>query len=370
MATLLERLGEQKVFDAFIQENMKTSTYKSVSKPEMDIEYSASKAYNAYIAEYAAAMAGSIVDKNANKPLHVMPEAGYMYGKIARIADKWQMDNDRLDQYYYMEQRYRDKVANYTQEQNNAEFKKLVKFLFDPFEKAVIAPWKRIDLIYYQGLYNGLQDVEIDKNSKSGVQYAYDLGIQKFYATTEAWGGENATPIEDIEQVAAWAEAHGKELKRVRMSRATYVKMCKSKEIRTNFTAKLTRSQVAGNPTVPLTALNEYFESIELPLIEIEKPKFVLLPNGNQENMIPNDRVVFMFADKVAVLKVADSLENVDRLPNKQYSIYDDNLVGSWRTGEGRFIDYEMWATPVFTGKNDYAILCTNGTSAQAVAGA
>lgn len=366
MATIIEKLTEQEVFDAFIQENMKTSTYKSEAKAELDIEYCASKAYAAYVAEYAAAMAGSVVDKNANKPLHVMPEAGYLYGKLVRMADEWQMDNERLDQYFLMEKRYADKSRNYTPEQRVAEYGKIVKYLFDPYEKAVIAPWKRIDISYYEGLFNGMQDVKLDNNSKSGVQYALDLGVKKFYAKTAAWGEANATPIADIEQICEYAETKGKPIVRIRMSRATYVKMCKASELQTKFVLKLSKADVnpAQPSIIPLNTLNEYFESIELPVIEIEKPKFVLLPNGNSMNMIPADRVCVMFAPRVAVLKVSEGVEAIDKLPNKQYSTYEDNLVGNYRTAEGRFVDYEMWATPVFTGKNDYAILVTNATHA------
>ena len=358
MATIIEKLSEQEVFDSFIQENMKTSTYKSEAREEMEVEYCASKAYAAYIAEYAAAMAGSVVDKNANKPLHVMPEAGFLYGKIVRMADEWQMDNERLDQYFLMEKRYADKYNKYTPEQRIVEFRKIVKYLFNPYELAVIAPWKRIDISYYEGLFNGYQDVRLDNNSKSGVTYALDLGIKKFQALVAAWGESNATPIADIEQVCEYAELIGKPIQRIRMSRATYVKMCKADEIQNRFVLKLSRAEVnPTQPIVPVNTLNEYFESIELPKIEIEKPKYVLLPNDTSMNMIPANRVCFMFAPKVAVLKVS---EGVERLPNKQYSTYNDNLVGSYRTAEGRFIDYEMFASPVFTGKKDYAILETD----------
>jgi hypothetical protein len=56
-------------------------------------------------------------------------------------------------------------------------------------------------------------------------------------------------------------------------------------------------------------------------------------------------------------------LEMLDPIPNKSYSTYDDNLVGFWRSDKGRFIDYEMWANPVFTGKEDYVILETDKTA-------
>ncbi len=361
--TLLEKLSEPKVFDTFIQENMKTSTFKSVSKPEMDIEYEPGKAYSAYVAEYKAAMAGSIVDKNGKKPIHDLPTADQLTGTIARIADKWQMDNEKLDHYFYLEQRYQSRVKDYTDEQKIAEYKKLVKYLFNPYEIAVIAPWKRTDISYFEGLFNGYQDVTLDNNSKSGVRYQFDLGIKKFAAKVAAWGESNATPVEDIQQVVDYAESKGKNILRVRMSRSTFFKMCKASQFQSQFTLKLGKSNILPASLVPVEAVNEYLESVQLPKIEIETPKPVLLPNGSSINLIPNDRVVFMFAEKVAVLKVAESVEKIDKLPNKVYSTYDENLVGALRTEEGRFIDYEMWATPVFVGKEDYAILKTDVTS-------
>lgn len=360
MATLIETLTKPKVFESFISENMKNATYHSVAKPEMDIEYEPGKAYSAYVAEYKAAMAGSIVDKNGKKPIHELPTADQLTGTIARIADKWQMDNEKLDHYFYLEQRYQSRVRNYTDEQKIAEYKKIVDYLFKPYGIAVVAPWKRVDLCYFEGLFNGYQDVTLDNNAKSGVRFQFDLGVAKFKALVAAWGQSNATPVEDIQQVALYAESKGKSIRRVRMSRATYFKMCKASQFQSQFTLKLNKSNILPAGIVPLAAVNEYLESIQLPTIEIMSPTPVELPKGGTINMIPDDRVSFLFAEKVAVLKMADSVEKIDKLPNKVYTTYDENLIGSWRTEEGRFLDYEMWATPVFTGKDDMAILQTD----------
>lgn len=362
MAYLIEELSKPKYFDAFVQENMKTSTFKSVSKDEFAaIEYEPSKSYQAWVASYLAAMAGSVIDKNANKPVHEMPNAGQLFGSIARIGDAWKMDNDFLDHYFYLEGRYRARQANYTEEQDIVEYGKLVKYLFDPYEKAVIAPWKRIDMNYFEGLYNGTITLNLKNNPKSGVTYALDYGVKKFAVKTDKWGTSASTPIQDFEQIVDYAESLGKAIVKVRMSRATYFKMCASDQIQKAFTLLLGKARVSPvTSAVPVSDLNEYFGRIQLPEITIESPKVVTLADGSNYNMVPVDRVVFQFVDKVAVLKVADSVEQIDKLPNKNYSLYDDNFVGSWRDQEGRYVDYEMWATPVFTGKNDYVILQTD----------
>ena len=360
--SLILKLQEPKVFDAFIQENMKLSTYKAEWKDEMGSpEYCAAKAYQAYLAEYSAAVVGSVIDKNGEKPTHQMPTLGELNGTIGRLGDEWQMDNDRLSQFYYLEGRYRDKVAQaqYSESQRVAEYEKLIKFAFDPFEKAVIAPHKRIDMLYFEGLFNGTQTVSRTNNVKSNVSYTYDLGITKFKANIAAWGNETSTPIKDIDDICTYINGQGKTVMKIRISKGTFRKMCKSDEIVKAFTIKLGRADVKP-AMVSVNDVNAYLESNLLPTIQIEKDRFAKLPDGKSVNLTPDNRVIFQCAETVAVLKVSDPLESIDKLPNKTYSVYDDNLVGFWRDSKGRFTDYEMWAQPVFNGMNNYFILETD----------
>lgn len=363
MDSLIKELEKPKNFDAFIQEQMKNSTYKAEWKDEIkSVEYSAGKVYQAYLAEYAAAMVGSVVDKNAEKPTHQMPTAKELVGSLSRMADEWQMDNDRLTQYYYLEGRYRDKQATFSAEQRSTEFAKLVKYLFDPFEKAVIAPQKRIDMLYFEGLFNGTQTVDKANNKKSAVSFTYDLGVTKFKAKVAAWGNETSTPLDDIQEIVDYLGAKGKTVLKMRMSIRTFRKMCKSKQIRNTFKLKLGKVDVIQS-RVSYNEVNEYLSSILLPNIVIEKERYCTLQDGTSVNMTKDDRVVFQCAETVAVLKASDPLEMLDPIPNKSYSTYDDNLVGFWRSDKGRFIDYDMWANPVFTGKEDYVILETDKTA-------
>src|SRR5690606_29788118 len=123
---------------AFIQEQMKISTYKPEWKKEMDTEPTASGAYNEFIGEYAAAQAGSFIAKNANKPLREMPNLGSITGTIGRMGDRWQLDNERLDTLMMLEGRYRDRAKNFSNERKAAEWQKVLKFLFNMYEPAAI----------------------------------------------------------------------------------------------------------------------------------------------------------------------------------------------------------------------------------------
>jgi len=360
MDSIVSKLLEPKFFDAFIQDNMKLSTYQAEWKKEIDVEFSAHKVYQANLAEYTAAMVGSVIDKNGKKPTHLMPTIEQITGALSHMADKWQMDNDRLEQFYLLEGRYRDKRASYTPAQDNDEFRKLIEFLYRPYDAAVIAPQKRIDMLYFEGLFNGTQTVSRTNNTSANVSFTYSLNVKKFQAKVATWGQATATPLDDIQALEDYAQAHGRVIRRLRMSKRTFRKMCQSNQILASFKLKLAKADITPTSILSVNDVNAYLESLLLPTIEIEKDRFATLADGTSVNFTVDDRVVAQCADRVAVLKVSDPLESIDPLPNKTYSTVDNNLIGTWRTDEGRFIDYDMWATPVFTGMDNYYILETD----------
>lgn len=361
MNSILKSLLKPKSFEAYIDENMKTSTYKALWKDEIsDVEYCAAKVYQAKLAEYSAAMVGSVISKNGEKPVHQMPDIGELMGSVGHYGDQWELDNDYLEQIQYLEGRMRDMQGrNYTQAQLNAKYDELIKYSFKPFERAVIAPHKRIDMLYFEGLYKGTQTVSRTNNVKANVAYTFDLGVSKTTVTTK-WGEENATPFKDIKALKDAAKAKGRRILKLRMSETTFYNMCQAKEIKDTFKLNLGTLQV--NPSVPMISteqMNIYLRSIMLPTIQIDEDQFVSLADGTTENLIPDNYVVAQCDERVAVIKISDPLELNDPVPNVSYSSHDDNLVGYWRDHTGYHLNYDMWAQPVFNGINNLFILKT-----------
>lgn len=369
MNSILKSIQEPKAFQAYIDENMKTSTYRALWKDEItQIDYEAAKQFKASLAEYGAAVVGSVISKNGEKPVHQMPDFNEIIGSIGHYGDQWELDNDYLEQLYYLEGRFRNRTANYTEAQYRAEYDKLISYSFRPFERAVIAPHKRLDMLYYEGLFKGTQTVSRTNNVKANVSYTLNLDVKQFKCKNggASWATANAAdPIADIQQVIDYAEAKGREVLRMRMSKNTFAKLCKTNQFKNVFRLDLGRTKVdAAVPMLSVANVNQYFEAVGLPTIQVEPNRFVELPNGTSINLTPDDRVVFQCAPQVAVMKIADPLEMVDPLPNKTYSTHDDNLVGYWRDNSGRHTDYDMWAQPVFTGINNYFILKTDEVEA------
>lgn len=362
MDSIIKRLQEPKIFDAFVNDYMKTSTYKPLWKEEItEVSYSPSKMYQAALAEYTAAMVGSVIAKNSEKPVHNMPNIGELTGSIGHMGDQWELDADYLDQIDYLEGRLRSSDPNYNESTRQKMYDELMKYAFKPFERAVIAPHKRLDMLYFEGLFKGTQTVNRVNNKRANVAYTFDLGIMKAKARIAAWGEASSVPFDDIDAYCEELAKKGREVTKIRMSKATFRKMCKSEQIAKTFKISLTKSRV--DQTVPILShanVNEYLESVSLPTISIEPNRFVKLPDGSDFNLTANDRVVFQCADQVAIMKMADSIERNHALAGKSYSIHDDNLVGYWEDKQGYHVDYDMWAQPVFNGMNDFGILETD----------
>nr|GFB65276.1 hypothetical protein [Tanacetum cinerariifolium] len=200
-----EILQDKDQFRVFIDENMRLSTYVPLWKseiPDSEIDFSASKQFSTYTAEYGRAIISSMIEKNADKPLKNMPTLGQITGSIGRMGNRWQLDNDRLQKLYEMEGRFRDKSASYTAERRNSEWLKMVTFLFNPYEIAAIAPHKRLDFLYYEGVSNGTLTVDLE-NNPDGIQYdPIDLKIKK-YGVKVVWNQANASTMDVVGDLRA-----------------------------------------------------------------------------------------------------------------------------------------------------------------------
>jgi len=363
METILELIQKPRAFDAFINENMKTSTYKVGWDAEMDVEYEASKNWAAATAEHAAAMLGTVIDKNAERPKRDMPSIGELSGTLARIGDEWQIDNDRLERYYFMENRFRERSVNLTKEQKQEQYAKIVKYLFNPYELAAIAPHRRIWAQYLEALSDG-QITLTKTNNAGGIVWsaAISVGITKniLRSTDVVWSASTPTTM-DVIGVLQYAEdiadAAGKNVLRHRVSKATASLITQSKQLKDLVQFNLGRITTrTATPALGIDTVNTYLTAVGLAPIEIVNEKGIL-NTGTAVSLFKDGRIVSQCAPKVAVLKVSDPLETVDPIPNKVYTAFKDNLISQWRNERGRYVGYEMFAFPAFVGNKDVFIL-------------
>lgn len=360
---ILELIQNPRAFDAFVNENMKTSTYKIGWDKEMDVEYEASKNWAAATADYAAAMIGTVIDKNSPRPKRNMPNIGELSGAMSRIGDEWQIDNDRLERYYFMLNRFNDRSANMTNEQKAVQYAKIVKYLFNPYELAAIAPHRRVLAQYLEVLSDG--QVTLTKtNNEGGIVWSESLPIipkNKLRSTDVVWSLATLATMDVIsvlQHAEDVADAAGKTVIKHRVSRATAALICQCDQFKKLIGTNFSKNATLTTPGIGLDTINSYLSTINgvgIAPIEVVNERGVL-SNGTSVSMFKDGRLVSQCAEKVAVLKVADSLELIDPIPNKVYTSYNDNLISQWRGEKGRFVGYEMFAFPAFVGKNDVFI--------------
>lgn len=365
MKNIIELIQNPIAFDAFVNENMKTSTYKIGWNAEMEVEYEPSKNWSAATADYAAAMLGTVIGKNAGKPKHDMPSIGELSGTLSRMGDEWQIDNDRLERYYYMEGRFRERSVNFTKDEKKAQFAKIVKYLFNPYELAAVAPHRRILAQYLEGLSDG--QVTLTKtNNVGGTVWSAPIpnGIVKniLRATDITWTVATLATM-DVIAVLQYAEdvadAAGKTVQKHRVSKATAALICQCDQFKKLIGTSFGKNSTLTTPGIGLDTINSYLANINgtgIAPIEVVNEKGILA-DGSSFSMFKDGRVVSQCTDRIAVLKVSDPLETIDPLPNKVYTSYNDNLISQWRGEQGRFVAYEMYAYPAFIGKNDVFIL-------------
>lgn len=362
MKRILEIIQNPVAFGAFINENMKASTFKIGWDAEMDVEYEASKTYSDITAEYAAAMVGTVIDGRAGRPKRNLPSIGEISGTIARMGDEWQIPNERLEKYYFMEDRFRNKAKNFTETQKKAEYAKIVKYLFNPYELASIAPHRRILAQYLEGLSDG--QVTLTKTSNDGGivwEAALPNGIakNKLRSTDVVWSSatlETMDVISVLKYNESLAEAEGKTVIKHRMSKATASLVAQSKQFKALIGMNLGKIQTLTSPGIGIDTINLYLASIDVAPIEVVN-HIGRYATGASFSMFKDGRIASMCAPRVAVLKVSDPLEAIDPVPNKVYTNFADNLISQWRNDNGRYVAYEMYAFPAFTGKSDVFIL-------------
>lgn len=360
--TILEQIQKPRAFDAFVNENMKNSTYQIGWDKFMDVEYEAGKSFQAATADYAAAALGSVIGAQSSRPKRNLPPIGEIAGTLARMGDEWQLPNDLLERYYFMERRFRDKLHSLSEGQAQAEYEKLVKYLFDPYERAAIAPHRRILAMFLEGLSTG--SVSLSKTTNEGgtvwsTALSTGISVSKLPKGDKTWCEANIATMDVIKTLTDLkdkADDNGRTVVKFYVSPKTASLICRSSKLAEVVGLQVGRVKTSATPVLSRSLLNEYLAAIDLPEIEVinEKGRYA---NGKPFNMFADGRVTAVCADKVAVCKVSDPLELIDPVPNKVYTQYNDNLISQWRNDNGRYVAYEMWAYPVFTGASDAFIV-------------
>lgn len=351
MSTFSQLMDDGKLFKAFVDQVMKNMTYVPLWKQFMGWEYTPTLTFQAYLATAGAAVAGSVINFGAGKPVRTRPTIGQLSGTLGSIGDVFQMDALTIRKVLELEERI---------EKNEAAVADLFNFIYGDFEKAIIAPHKRLDHWVLGGMSNGVVTVDL-ANNPDGVQFEIDLGITTYPVYGGAWSLSTTThtPLADIRATMDARRVLGQIPTTMHMSRNTFNKLIKSAELGV-FSLEMKqgiRTNALNYITVDM--VNTYFSALGLPNINIiEAP--LALPDGTVVYPFADDRVVFTNGGPLGTMQYSYALEQRAPKVGKTYATVDNVLVASYDNNEGRFLEYELNAFPAFTAYKQIAILQTN----------
>lgn len=363
--------GDGQNFQAFINAQTALDQYSPAYLNETTLEYTEFKQFSELRNASANLIMGSVIEKNADKPIQELPNFGKISGSLGRMGDRFQWDNDKLERYLAMERRLRRDLQNGRIPESNRiqSMQPVARNLFEVgFKMAAYAPHLRLDHLWFQGYTLGEISITLDNNPK-GVQYSFPTGVKKRLLPASApaiWGQPTATPLMDIKAEVNRLNGIGKRVTSIEMNTATLNKMVVSNAIVQTFTINNgNRGNVKGGSLIGVDVINTHLQINGLPTITL-KDNFILNPDRqSSNNSFEDDRVVFITNNAVkGKVLFTDPLEAEDPHPNKVYSYYRENLLSQYRTEQGRFIEYEMFALPVFTGEEDIYVLNVGQKSA------
>jgi hypothetical protein len=317
----------------------------------MSWDYTPTLTFQAYMATAGAAVAGSVISFASGKPVRKRPTIGQLSGTLGQIGDVFQMDALMIRKVLELEERIARGEAN---------VRELFDFIYGDFEKAIIAPHKRLDHWVLSGMSTGVITVDL-ANNPDGVQFEIDLGITTYPVYGGAWSLTTTThtPLADIRAVMDARRVLGQIPTTMYMSRNTFNKMVKATEMGV-FSLEMTKN-VRVNPLNYITVelVNTYLSALGLPnIVIIEAP--LALPDGTMVYPFADDRVVFTNTPTLGTMQYSYAIEQRSPRVGKTYTTVDNVLVASYENNEGRFLEYELNAFPAFEAYKQMAILQTN----------
>ena len=348
--TLETLFNNTEVFKAVIDRSMVTRDDEIFWKRYLDFEETKSRVFKAYLGTVTGVTAGSIIDRNSNKPLRQRKSLGSGYGEVAYLGDRYQMDNDRLD----MIKSLIDKFNAARPADQVAALNAIIDYIVDDVRQIRLAPHKRMDIVVGDLRSDGTASVALADNPQGITLLDMELPVKKIKPTT----GDKDDFITYLKkQIEALRPTMGR-FSVMEMSRSTFTKnIVGSSEFKSTYKMIMSGAQVAlAGGLITDAMANQVFSGIGLPPIRIIDD-MVALEDGTNKQVFKDDRIKILPQDKIGKMMWHEPYEISDPVPGKTYTRLDGGMwTSNWRTDEGRFMEYGAEWIPNFTAPNKIAI--------------
>ena len=316
-------------------------------KKHMDFEETKSRVFKTYLGTVTGVTAGSIIDRNSQKPIRERKSLGSGYGEVAYLGDRYQMDNDRLDMLQELMNKFN--VANTASQK--AILNEIIGYITDDMRQVMLAPHKRMDIV----------DGSLRSTAKASVKLADNPEGVEFLDITLPFHVE--TPAQEdkahfikylMDKVVALQPKFCKFFS-MEMSRKTFIDcIVGSQDFGTFYKQTLGTKEVQiSSGLMSSETASSIFMGLGLPSIVINED-MVEQSDGTMKQVFADNRISLFTSAKQGKMKWHNPYEIVDPIPGKTYTRSEGGMyISNVRTEEGRFMEYGAEWIPDYQNPNN-----------------
>lgn len=320
-------------------------------KKHLDFEETKSRVFKTYLGTQTGVTAGTVIDRNSNKPLRERKSLGSGYGEVAYMGDRYQMDNDRLD----MLQELINVFNNARTADQSAALNDIVNYIVDDMRQVLLAPHKRMDIVVGDLRSDGKASVKVDDNPQGIELLDITLPVNRITPTV----ADKDNFIQYLMNLIVSLRTKYGTFTSMEMSRSTFIKnIVGTKDFGEYYKQTLGAREVQiGAGLMSSEMASSIFMGLGLPNIVINED-MVELADGTYKQVFKDNRISLFTSPKQGKMRWHTPYEITDPVPNKVYTRSEGGMyISNVRTEEGRFMEYGCEWIPEIQSPNKITIL-------------
>ena len=350
LLTINTLLNDATVVKAVIDRTIALGLGEIYWKRYLKFEQTGSRTFKTFFGSVTGVTAGSIIDKNSNKPLRNRRSLGSGYGEVAYLGDRYQMDNDRLDMLQSLIDHFNSaKTADQATAMNE-----IIDYIVDDLRQVLLAPHKRMDIVLGSLRSTGKASVTLADNPE-GIEIL-DIDLPVHLITPE---------VADKDKFITYLKGQVEALKTkfglfafMEMSRSTFNKsIIGSSEFNATYKMIFSDAEVAlSSGLITSEMATKVFGGIGLPGIKINED-LVQKADGTFHHCFADDRIGLYQSNDLGKMMWHTPYEIVDPIQGKTYTRSEGGMyMSNVRTEEGRFMEYGAEWIPNIINPNKIVI--------------